>query len=348
MKRLLLYICVCTALTMPLSPVHSQQSAATPPVSALVQTARVGERLVADTLRAFGTIEPGPRQLKVIAAPRASEVQLDVVAGVRVKRGAPLVTLMPTPDAAVAYAQAKSQAGYARSALRRTRALFQEHLATRNQVAAAEKALLDAQANLAAQRQMGGGHATVMRAPADGVITAVAVTSGARVAANTTLLTLAEQGNLYARLGVDPERAPAVRIGMPVTLRTVFDPRITLQARVNQVGGMVAPVSGLVNVLVPLTGKAAADFLPGSQVTAEIALSSSRSLAVPRSAVLRDAQGAYVFIVKDHVAHRVQVHAGTDDGTWIAVRGDLHAGEQVVTLGNYELRNGMAVREQAP
>lgn len=69
---------------------------------------------------------------------------------------------------------------------------------------------------------------------------------------------------------------------------------------------------------------------------------------MPRSAVLRDAQGAYVFIVKDRVAHRVQVHTGTDNGTWIAVRGDLHAGEQVVTLGNYELRNGMAVREQAP
>ncbi len=348
MKRLLLYMSVCTALAMPLSPAHSQQSATTLPVSALVQTVRVDERLVADMLQAFGTIEPGPRQLKVIAAPRTSEVQLDVVAGVRVKRGEPLVTLMPTPDAAVAYAQAKSQAGYAYSALRHTRALFQEHLATRNQVAAAEKALLDAQANLAAQRQMGGGHAAVMRAPADGVITAVTVASGARVAANAMLLTLAEQGDMYARLGVDPQRAPAIRIGMPVTLRAVFDPRLALRARVNQVGGMVAPVSGLVDVLVPLPGRAAAGFLPGSHVTAEIALSRGRSLAVPRSAVLRDAQGAYVFIVKDHVAHRVQVHTGTDDGTWIAVRGGLHAGERVVTLGNYELRDGMAVREQAP
>ena len=153
---------------------------------------------------------------------------------------------------------------------------------------------------------------------------------------------------MYARLGVAPERAHTVMVGMPVTLSAVFDPRSTLQAKVSQVGGMVDPASGLVDVLASITVKAAAQFIPGAHVTAAITLNSSHSLAVPRSAVLRDAQGAYLFIVKNHVAHRVNVQAGIDDGTWIAVHGALHAGEQVVTLGNYELIDGMAVREQAP
>jgi RND family efflux transporter MFP subunit len=315
---------------------------------ALVQTAAIAMREVDQTLQAFGSIEPGPRQLKAIVAPRASIVELDVAAGMRVKRGTLLVTLAATPESAVLYAQAKSQADYARSALKRIRSLFQEKLATRDQLAAAEKALADAEENLAAQHQMGGGHAAAIRAPADGVVSAVNVASGARVAANTSLLTLVEEGGLYARLGVTPAQAAVVRVGMPVALTSAFNPQLGVQAKVSQIGGQVDPASGLVDLLAPLTGKTAAAFLPGDAVTADITLQTVHSLAVPRPAVLRDAQGAYVFVVKGHLAHRVNVQTGIDDGTWIAVSGALQAGERVVTLGNYELTDGMAVRETAP
>lgn len=315
---------------------------------AQVQTALVSERTVAETLQAFGSVEPGPQQLRVIAAPRASIITLDVAPGMRVKRGAPLVTLTPTPEAAVLYAQAASQAEYARSALKRTQNLFQEKLATRDQMAAAQKSLSDAEANLAAQQRMGGSGPTVIHAPADGVVSAVSVASGAHVAADTALLLFAEQGGNVARLGITPVEAAEIHSGMPVNLSAVFDAQLMLATRISQVGGQVDPASGLVDVLAPLAGKAAARFLPGGNVTADITLKQVRSLAVPRAAVLRDTQGGYVFIVKNDIAYRVNVTAGIDDGSWIAVSGDLKAGDRVVTLGNYELSNGMAIREPAP
>lgn len=315
--------------------------------AALVQTAAVQMRGVDQTVQAFGTIESGPRQLKVIAAPRASVVELDVAAGMRVTRGTALVTLLPTPDSAVLYAQAKSQADYARSALQRTQSLFKEKLANRDQLAAAQKTLADAEANLAAQQQMGGGGPVAIKALADGVVTAVNVASGTRVAADATLLVFAGQGGSLARLGVPPAQAAALRPGMPVNLHAVFDPRLSLAAKIAEVGGQVDPASGLVDVLVPVGGKSAAAFLTGANVAAEITVKVAQGLAVPRSAVLRDDQGAYLFIVKNGVAHRVNVQAGIDDGAWIAVSGDLKAGERVVTLGNFELTDGMAVRESA-
>ena len=315
---------------------------------ALVQTAAVETREVDQTVQAYGSIEPGPRQLRVIAAPRASVVELQVAAGMRVRRGAPLATLVPTPESAVLYAQAKSQQAYALSTLKRTQSLFAEKLATRDQLAAAQKTLADAEANLAAQLRVGGGAPAFIRAPGDGVVSAVNVVSGARVAANTSLLVFAEQGGDVARLGVTPAQASSMHAGMPVTLNAAFDPQVALQTRILQVGGQVNPTSGLVDVLVPITGNAAAAFLPGSDVTAQITVSSLRSLAVPRSAVLRDDQGTYVFIIKKQVAHRVDVQAGIGDGHWIVVHGAVIAGERVVTLGNYELTDGMAVRETAP
>jgi len=314
---------------------------------ALVQTAAVEMREVDQTLQAFGSIEPGPQQLREVSAPRASIVELDVAAGMRVKRGAPLVTLLPTPDSAVLYAQAKSQADYARSALKRTQSLFEEKLATRDQLAAAQKAMTDAEANLAAQQRMGGGTAALIHAPADGVVSAVNVASGARVAANATLLVFTEQGGNVARLGVTPAQAADIHAGMPVNLHAAFDPKLALITKVSQAGGQVDPNSGLVDVLALLTGKSAAAFLPGGNVTALITVKAVHSLAVPRSAVLSDDEGTYVFIVKSGIAHRINVQAEIDDGTWIAVSGDLKAGDRVVTLGNYELTDGMAVRETA-
>ena len=61
----------------------------------------------------------------------------------------------------------------------------------------------------------------------------------------------------------------------------------------------------------------------------------------PRSALCR----RYVYIVKNKVAHRIDVASLADDGSWIAVKGDLKAGMEVVTLGNYELSDGMQIRE---
>lgn len=323
------------------------RSAGSHPVSVLVRTVAIGERIVTRTLRGFGTIEPGPQQLRAIVARRTSEVRLGVVPGIPVRKGEPLVTLSPTPKSAAQYAAAEAQARYARSALQRTESLFRLHLATGDQLAAARKNLQSAQADLAAEQQMGGGRATVLQAPQAGIVNAVFVVSGARVTGDTTLLTLLEPGGLYARIGMVAAEAAQVRRGMPVMLQSVFASAQGAPTRISAVGGLVDPATGLVDVLAPVPGGSAATLIPGTDVSAAITLEMKRSLAVPRSAVLRDARGAYVFVVANGRAHRVAVQTGPDDSHWIAVRGALHTGDRVVVTGNYELSDGMAVREQA-
>jgi multidrug efflux system membrane fusion protein len=67
-------------------------------------------------------------------------------------------------------------------------------------------------------------------------------------------------------------------------------------------------------------------------------------LAVPQPAVLRGAQGFYVYVVNadNSVATRV-VKPGTVDGNWMAVDGPLQAGEKVVIDGTDRLREGAKV-----
>lgn len=348
MKHAILLICIFAAcIALPVHADTDEESGPGVPPTALVQTAPVSARNVAETLPVFGTLEPSPRASLTLAAPRDSVIATVAVSGgERVHKGQVLLTLAPTPQSRATWVQAKSAADYARGALSRTHALYKEHLATRDQVAAAEKALRDAQANLTEARAAGGGGELALRAPADGAVTGIGVGRGEHVTANTALLTLVIRGGLQARLGVAPERTAGLRAGLPVNLASVFDPKANIKGRIAAVGGALDPATGLVDVFVPLPR--AVGFLPGGQVQGAITLSDNRGLAVPRAAVLRDAQGAYVFVVREQVAHRVNVKIGADDGEWIAVSGDLKAGEPVVVLGNYELTDGMRVREQTP
>jgi hypothetical protein len=63
--------------------------------------------------------------------------------------------------------------------------------------------------------------------------------------------------------------------------------------------------------------------------------------------VLTDARGAYVFQVAAGKARRVDVTPGTESAGLVAISGALDPALPVVVLGNYELQDGMPVREGA-
>jgi membrane fusion protein, multidrug efflux system len=68
------------------------------------------------------------------------------------------------------------------------------------------------------------------------------------------------------------------------------------------------------------------------------------SVAVPQAAVLRGAQGFYVYVVNaDSTVSTRVVKTGAVDGDWMAVDGALHPGETVVIDGVDRLREGAKV-----
>ena len=72
-------------------------------------------------------------------------------------------------------------------------------------------------------------------------------------------------------------------------------------------------------------------------------------LAVPQAAVLRGAQGFYVYVVgEDNTVSMRTIKPGVLDGDWMAVAGQVQAGEKVVVDGVDRLRNGAKVEVIAP
>lgn len=317
--------------------------------SVLVRTASLKKAPLVDSLVGYGRVEADMRRTVNIGFPRSGEVaRLLVSDGQVVAKGTPLLRFHTAPAASLAYEQAVSAVGYARAELKRTERLLAQHLATAAQLAAARKALSDARAALQAQRRLGTGRASQqVTAPFAGTVTRLQVQQGDLVQAGATVLQLTPEGALQADLGVEPEEAHRVKVGMPVRITSVFDASRQVEGRVFAVHGVINPKTRLVDVLVSLRGQSVT-FLPGMQVRGAIVLKRESAWAVPRPAVLRDAKGAFIFQVDNGHARRVAVQTGIVSGELIGVRGSFDPQLPVVVLGNYELRDGMAVREETP
>lgn len=317
-----------------------------------VQTVRVQQAVIAQPVRGYGIVAASGSSLTTINLPYVARiVQMRVQAGQRVTRGTPLFVVQADPAAVLAATQAKSAVTLAQGELARTQSLLDQGLATQSQLAAARKADDDARQALAAQNQSGvAGGNKVVAAPRDGVVLQVSVAQGDQVQAGAAILQLADDGIGNSRpnvtLGVEPADAAAIHPGDTVTLHGLSTAlaKAAIAGRVVLVGAAIDPQSQLVDIgaMVPL-GQSA--FMPGTHVSADIATRSGTHWIVPRAAVLKDDQGAYVFqITPQNNARRVAVTIQVENGDRYGVDGPLDAAQGLVVSGNYELRNGMAVQ----
>lgn len=331
----------------------AQAASAAPSKSVLVKTITLKPRNLAQILVAYGQVKPDPGAVKGISVAHGGEVDsLSVSVGQRVKPGQVLLKLVTSPQSRLGYYQAQAQLAYAKQDLAHVKALYAQKLATNDQLAAAKKQLASAKAAFAAEKAKGSDQAiAVIRAPFEGVVGAIKVAPGDRVAANTVLMTLFNPDRLRVPLGVSRNDLMQLQVGMPVKLISVFNDALAVRTQLDQLQAVVDPKTHLMDALVTLRGKQTDGFNVGMWVKGLITVGHATELAVPRQAVLHDIKGSYIFVVNHGKAHRVDVHTEFATGfiqRWIGVKAKaLQAGDKVVTLGNYELHDGMAVREQA-
>jgi RND family efflux transporter MFP subunit len=314
--------------------------------SALVKLATARQGALSPQLTAYGTVGADTNYLITIPMPRDARVlSVSVRPGEAVKKGDPLMTIETAPGAAVAFGQAKSALSFAATDLSHTRRLYDEQLATRSQLAAAEKAYADAQTALAQQQRMGADRPIdALRSPVAGVAVTIAGSPGDAVNAGTVVATIANRDRLTANFGLEPADAPNVHVGALATLRSRQNDSLIIRAPVISVSAMIDPQSRLVNAVVRIPQDVAPRLLVGMTLTGRIDLEPHGGIVVPRTALLSDSDGTYVFVVTKGVAERrgVTVSLETDRDALVA-RG-LKPGDQVAIDGVAGLDSGMHVR----
>jgi membrane fusion protein (multidrug efflux system) len=131
---------------------------------------------------------------------------------------------------------------------------------------------------------------------------------------------------------------------MPVRLAAVQNLRQEVPAKVADIQDVVDPKTQLVNVIAMLSPDLARAFVPGMRVQGTIELGQREMWSVPRSAVLTDEKGAYLFQVDHGKARRITVSRTVESGNVIGIDGEIDPALPVVIVGNYELQDSMAVR----
>jgi hypothetical protein len=127
----------------------------------------------------------------------------------------------------------------------------------------------------------------------------------------------------------------------------VFTPDRRWSGVVRGVTGVINPSTKRLDIWVELAA-GAPELVPGTAVSVQIVLEQHTGWVVPRNAVLRDGKGNYVFQIAGSKAERVPVKTGIETDKYTEITGPIDPKRQIVTVGNYELQDGMAVRKGAP
>ena len=314
---------------------------------ASVEVAPVKTQAISAAGTVFGEVVPAPDAVQVASV--AYEIRVDrvmVSAGQKVSRGEPLMEVEPSPDTILQLRQAETSYDISKRNLKHVKELFDLKLATNTQMLKAQEDFRKASLALQNFKKMGVDGKRMIRAVADGLVSNVNVQDGAIVADGKPLAGTIAQNRLEVRLGVEPNDAGRLAPGQPVLLFPVnLQTPKEITGRIRKISRSVNQATRLVDVFVALPSSESAGFLLGEYIMGKIQTASSYGMVVPRSAVLPEGGNYVLYTVSGGKAVKHAVQRGIESGNLAQVSGGgLKPGDQVVVTGNYELKDGMAVK----
>lgn len=186
---------------------------------------------------------------------------------------------------------------------------------------------------------------TVLRANADGVVTAVSAEVGQVLVPGQSVLQVADLADKEVQLNIPEHRIAAVQQATALTVRLWALPGRSFSARVREVAPMADPVTRTYAVRVAIVDADAAVRL-GMSAQVLVPVVAGAGLAVPIAALQRTGTQTAVWVVNEvqgTVSLRPVAVAGIE-GEQALVSDGLRPGETVVTAGVQKLHAGQRVR----
>jgi RND family efflux transporter MFP subunit len=284
--------------------------------------------------------------------------QIQVASGQRVARGAPLMQIdAQRQRAAVSSEEAELAAreaavAFARQQAQRAGELLASGAISRQEQEQAATALQTAEANLKAlqaqvqQQQVQLRYFTVA-APTAGIIGDIPVRVGNVVTPQTVLTTIDQNETLEVYIDVPVERAPALRVGLPIRIASSDGSQELAQTKVAFISPHVDDQTQ--SVLVKGDVRNPAGSLRASQyVRARVVWRTTDALVVPVTAVLRISGQFFAFVAEDAggtlVAKQRAIQVGPIAGQGYPILAGIKAGERIVVSGAQKLADGAPIQ----
>jgi RND family efflux transporter MFP subunit len=279
-----------------------------------------------------------------------------VKAGDRVKTGTPLVQINADKQQASVRSTEASRAGaesdvqYWRQQVKRLEALVGAGAISRQEFEQAQNSLRTAESRLSsidAQVREGRVELQYYRvdAPQSGVVGEIPIRTGDRVTTSTAITTIDQNDALEAYIQVPLDRAPELRLGLPVELldsegKAVATNKITFVApRVDDATQTVLAKSALREVPPSIRVQ--------QFVRARIVWRDTPGVTIPMTAVSRVSGQYFCFVAESGpqglVARQRPVQVGDLIGNDYIVRGGVKPGDRVVVAGTQKIGDGAPI-----
>jgi membrane fusion protein, multidrug efflux system len=280
-------------------------------------------------------------EVKVLAESDGRVAELLVEEGNQVGRGRVLAGLV-RDDAEIALKKAQLRAANARLAYDRAAKVVDENLMSREVF---DKVAMD---NEIAQQEMAEAkwrlEKTAIKAPFSGRVTERNVKLGQHVHPGDQLFTVSDFDPLIARIYLPEKDVFGLKEGREVRITLKADERTKFGGRIRQISPVVDTATGTVKVTVEATAPPS-EVRPGAFVTIDIVRETHpQAVLLPREAVIRELQEAYVFVANGAVAEKRAVTLGLEEGRHIEALSGVKPGDQVIVAGQGGLKQGSPIK----
>ncbi len=329
----------------------------TGPPATLVRYTEARQQTMRETLRLTGSIEA--LHTSVVATEVAGIVaSFPGREGNLVKRGAPLAQLrrddleLRLEAARGQLAEAEARLSSARLRLERMGELAHSEVVSRQN---ADDAAFDAEAWTGTVQQSQAEVArlerdltlTTIRAPFSGVVTVEHTQVGQWLDVGAAVVSLISLDELELRLEVPEQYFDRVVVGGPVATRFEALPGYELKGKVRALVPRANPQARTFPAIVRLANSERRLGI-GMLATAELPIGEALDATlVPKDAIVRRGEETLVHILNDDGTVRsATVEVTGAFGVWVALSGDVEAGEKVITRGNERLNPAMPVKAE--
>jgi RND family efflux transporter MFP subunit len=184
---------------------------------------------------------------------------------------------------------------------------------------------------------------SVVRSPMDGVVSERMQSLGALVGPTTPLVSIISS-DVELTLGVEESQLGRVREGQAADISVAAYPGVVFPAKVAIISPAADPRSRTFQVRVR-PAQADSRLKPGMFAQVRIVTEAREgALLIPREAVVTRSGQSSVFVINGDVVQLRPVTLGLTDNGSVEVLSGLDAGEEVVTAGHSDLKDGDKVR----
>ncbi len=182
-----------------------------------------------------------------------------------------------------------------------------------------------------------------IRAPFSGIVTNKFHFSGDVVAASEPIFKIQQDSVFYLWGQLPAVYLPDIRIGQKLNIAFPDLPQVFVHGKIEAINSAVDRRTQMAQIRTLLPNPKQL-LKTGLFAKIEIIVKSAREATLaPRNAVLSREAASFVFLKQNGKAHLQPVQVGIREADTFAISSGLAPGDSVIVLGNYELKDGMAV-----